>query len=154
MNNGNVLAFDLGYSSDQIYVPGTFTHNGTATINLAFISGFSATTYTLISDAANDINSTNGFVIGTVPSGFSAVLGNSGGALTVTITQNAPNTAYWKGGLDNAWNTVSGGNANWTTDAAGTVNTVVPPSTPIVSDLCGHRRGQIQHGSRCEFRDQ
>jgi autotransporter-associated beta strand protein len=130
LNNGNVLDFDLGSSSDQIYVSGTFTHNGTATINLTFISGFSATTYTLISDAANDINSTNGFMLGTVPSGFSAVLGNSGGALTVTLTQNAPNTAYWKGGLGNAWNTVSGGNANWTTDAAGTVNTVVPPGTP------------------------
>ena len=130
LNNGNVLDFDLGSSSDQISVPGTFTHNGTTTINLAVIGGFSATTYTLITDAANDITSTNGFVVGTVPSGFSAVLGNSGGALTVTLTQNAPNVAYWKGGLDNAWNTVSGGNANWTTDAAGTVNTVVPPGEP------------------------
>ena len=130
LNNGNVLTFELGGSSDQISVGGTFTHNGTATINLAFISGYSASTYTLITDAANDINNTNGFVLGTVPSGFSAVLGTSGGALTVTITQNAPNTAYWIGGLGNSWNTVSGGNANWTTDAGGTVNTVVPPGTP------------------------
>ena len=133
LNNGNQLSFDLNSSTaDQISVSGgSFLHSGTVTINLNAITSFtSGTTYTLITDAANDITTTSGFVVGTTPSGYAGVLGNSGGALTVTITQNAPNVAYWKGGLDNNWNTVSGGNANWTTDAAGTVNTVVPPGAP------------------------
>lgn len=130
LNNGNVLSFDLGSTSDQISVPGTFTHNGTSTINLAAISGVSAATYTLITDAANDIGTTNGFILGNVPSGYLAVLGTSGTALTVTLTQNAPATAFWKGGLDNKWNSISGGTANWTSDSAGTANTGVPPSTP------------------------
>jgi fibronectin-binding autotransporter adhesin len=133
LNNGNQLSFDLGSAgSDQISVSGgAFAHSGTVSIILNAIASIaSGTTYTIITDAANDIITTNGFVVGTTPSGYNAILGTSGGALTVTITQNAPSTAYWKGGLGNAWNTVSGGNANWTTDAAGTVNTVFPPSSP------------------------
>lgn len=134
LSNGNQLSFDLGSggSSDQIAVSGgSFTHNGTVTINLNAIGSIaSGTTYTLISDAAADISDTTGFVIGTQPSGFTATLGASGGALVVTLTQNAPAVAYWKGILGNAWNTVSGGTANWTTDAAGTVSSAVPPGTP------------------------
>src|ERR1039458_5502896 len=128
LNNGNVLTFELGASSDQISVGGTFTHNGTSTINLAAISGFSATTYTLITGAS--ITATNGFVLGSVPAGYSGTLVSDGANLQVTITQNAPSVAYWKGGLGNSWKSVSGGNANWTSDAGGTVNTVVLPSTP------------------------
>ena len=131
LNNGNVLTFELGSSSDRISVPGAFTRSGTITINLAAISGIAAgTPYTLITDGASDITSTNGFAVGTVSAGYSAVLGTSGGALTVTLSQSAPTVAYWKGNLDNNWSTISGLNANWTSDAGGTVNTVVPPGTP------------------------
>ena len=131
LNNGNVLSFDLGSSSDQISVPGTFTHSGTATINLAAVSGISATTYTLITDGANDITVTNGFVIGTVPGGYAAALGVSGGSLTVTLVQSAPGVAYWKGDVDNKWNTLTGGiNSNWATDSTGATDTAAPPSTP------------------------
>ena len=131
LNNGNALTFDLGASSDQISVSGgSFTHSSTVTINFSAITGISTTTYTLITDAAADITSTNGFVVGTVPSGYNAVLGTSSGALIVTLAQSAPNVAYWKGNLNNNWNTVSGSLANWTSDAGGTVNTIVPPGTP------------------------
>jgi autotransporter-associated beta strand protein len=129
LNNGNVLAFDLGSSSDQISVGGTFTHNGTTTINLAVLSGFSATTYTLITGAS--ITATNGFVLGSVPAGFSGTLVSDGANLQVMITQNAPSVAFWKGDVDNKWNSVTGGNnSNWATDSSGATDTVVPPSTP------------------------
>jgi fibronectin-binding autotransporter adhesin len=133
LNNGNQLSFDLNSSTaDRISVSGgSFSHSGTVTINLNGITSFvSGTTYTLITDAANDITTTSGFVVGTTPTGYGATLGTSGGALTVTVTQNAPSVAYWKGGLDNTWNTVSGGNVNWTTDAAGTVNAGALPASP------------------------
>ncbi|HEX9048852.1 MAG TPA: autotransporter-associated beta strand repeat-containing protein, partial [Verrucomicrobiae bacterium] len=133
LNNGNQLSFDMGSSSsDQISVSGgSFAHSGTVTINLNAIASIpSGTTYTLITDAANDIVSTSGFTVGAQPSGYTATLGTSGGALTITLTQNAPSVAYWKGNLDNKWNTVSGGVANWTSDALGTANTGVPPGTP------------------------
>ena len=133
LNNGNVLAFDLGSSSDQIYVPGTFTHNGTVTINLAAVTGVTPTTYMLVYDGAFDINSTNGFVLGTVPAGYSATLDASGGYLAVILSQSAPGAAFWKGDVDNKWNTVSGGNnSNWATDSTGATDTGVPPSTPTV----------------------
>ena len=129
LNNGNVLAFDLGSSSDQISVGGTFTHNGTTTINLAVISGFSATTYTLITGAS--ITATNGFVLGSVPAGYAGTLSSDGANLQVTIAQNAPSAAFWKGDVDNKWNSVIGGNnSNWATDSSGATDTVVPPSTP------------------------
>jgi autotransporter-associated beta strand protein len=132
LNNGNVLAFDLGSSSDQIYVSGgTYTHNGTTTINLAAISGISATYYPLIFDAAYDITSTNGYVLGTVPGGYTATLDASGGYLAVTLKQSAPGVAYWKGDVDKKWNTLTGGiNSNWATDSTGATDTGAPPGTP------------------------
>lgn len=132
LDNGNVLSFDLGATSDQISVLGTFTHSGTATINLAAISGITeAVAYTLISDAANDITTTNGFVLGTVPNGYAAVLDASSGYLTVTLTQNVPGTAYWKGDVDNKWSSLTGGNnSNWATDSTGATDTGALPSTP------------------------
>jgi autotransporter-associated beta strand protein len=81
LNNGNVLAFDLGTVSDQIAVSGGFSMNGTITVNLAAIGGFGLGTYTLISGAG--IASTNGFVLGSIPSGYAATLTSDGSSLQV-----------------------------------------------------------------------
>lgn len=132
LNDGNILTFELGSTSDQISVPGTFTHNGTATINLAAVSGITAgTPYTLISDGAGDITVTNGFVLGVVPAGYAATLSASSGALIVTLVQTVPSAAYWKGDVDNNWSSIIGGNnSNWATDSSGTTDTGALPNTP------------------------
>ncbi len=141
LDNGNVLSFDLGSASDVIAITGgAYTKNaGTVTVNVAG-TGFGANTYPLITGAS--ISSTNGFVLGTVPSNPSfayALVAASGNlALQVTVAVVSPATAYWKGGVDNNWTTPdSGAIFNWSTNSAGTVTTGAKPGVTTAVTFSG-----------------
>ena len=129
LNDGNVLSFELGASPDQIAVSGTFIHNGTATINLASLATIPNGTYTLISGAG--ITTTNGFILGIVPGGYTATLVSDGSNLQVTTVSTAPFAAYWEGDVSGVWSTLNAGpNSNWATNSDGTGDPGVLPGSP------------------------
>jgi autotransporter-associated beta strand protein len=98
--------------------------NGTGGASFSAIGGANSTNY---------VQNTTG-LLGNYEYYFVANNSSSsvtGAVATLTVlARTAPSTAYWKGGLGNNWNTVSGSTANWTTDAGGTANAGVPPGTP------------------------
>jgi autotransporter-associated beta strand protein len=128
LNNGNVLSFDLGTASDQISVSGGFTMSGTTTINLAAIGGFGLGTYTLISGAS--ITSTNGFVLGSTPSGYVCTLVSDGANLQVQVATSIPAAAFWDNHVSTVWNAHTGSTYNWDTDASSGINASNAPGTP------------------------
>lgn len=131
LNSGNILNFGLGTASDSITVnSGTFANNATTTpvtVNIQNLAGFSAgNTYTLISNAG--ITSTNNFVLGSVPQGYSGVLLSDGTDLQVAISLNALSTAWWRGSANGSWANTSP--YNWNTDQSSGINAGNYPSTP------------------------
>ena len=112
---------------------------GGVTVNLTGIGNVAEGTYTLI-NSPSAAQLTGAFALGTSSGNFggftSAVLGASPTGLTVTLggLTPAPDTAYWTGlqgsGGTGSWDTFTGGlsnNSNWSTDAAGTVNSMQKP---------------------------
>ncbi len=85
LNSGNVLSFDVGGISDEIFVGGSYTapSSGTATINIAAISSFGAGTFPLIVGAGGI--SAGSFTLGSVPSGHLYALIVSGNTLSLVV---------------------------------------------------------------------
>ncbi|CAN5720800.1 hypothetical protein BH09VER1_BH09VER1_34670 [soil metagenome] len=96
-----------------------------------FNSGASTQNLTLISAAGGGVNGslfTGNYNTGNFGGYTTATLANSTSTaliLTLSGLTAAPTTAYWKGGIDGIWATLTSGtanNSNWTTDAAGTTD--------------------------------
>lgn len=125
LNGGNVLSFDLGTTGDQVALTGgtyTFT-SGVATINLVNIAGYGAGSYQLITGATG-ISASNFELAAASLAGFNLSLSVTGGnTLTLNVfTSTSPAVAYWKGDVSGVWSALSGGNSNFTSDAAGTTD--------------------------------
>lgn len=126
LNDGNVLAFDVGAAADKIAVTGgSYTKNaGAVTINIARIAGFTAGTYDLLTGAS--ISSTDGFVLGNTVEGFGLALTTSGGNLQLAVTADWV-TAWWTGDQDGTWTTLTAGNGNWATSQSGVTDVGATP---------------------------
>ena len=141
LSNGSVLDFALGTASDAIALTGgTVTNNVTTTpvtVNLQNLAGFAAGTYTLISNGG--IAGTNNFVLGAVPSGYSAVLQSDGTDLQAVVTLSALSTAWWKGGASASWNN----SGNWNTDQTSGINAGNYPSAPTAVNFSANSAGNL-----------
>jgi fibronectin-binding autotransporter adhesin len=141
-----VLNFDLGTAagvSDRINLNNNAVSVGAggAVINVNPLGGLVNGTYTLLSygSQAAGAAGTGGFAFanGTqvlTLGGATLTLSNTGTAETLTVATNAgatPATAYFQGSVDAAWNTIDPTTAvtNFTSDAAGTTNTLQLPGT-------------------------
>jgi autotransporter-associated beta strand protein len=98
-------------------------------------SGSSGASFSPISgaNATNYVQNTTG-LLGSyeyyfVATNYSSSVTGAVATLTV-LAPVAPTTAYWKGNLGNNWSAISGGAANWTSDAGGSTPTSVPPGSP------------------------
>ena len=126
LNDGNVLAFDVGAAADKIAVTGgSYTKNaGTVTISISKIAGFTAGTYDLLTGAS--ISSTDGFVLGNTVEGFGLALTTSGGKLQLVVAADWV-TAWWTGDQDGSWKTLNAGNGNWATTQSGATDVGATP---------------------------
>lgn len=125
LTGGNALSFDLGTTGDQVALTGgtyTFT-SGVATINLLNIAGYGAGSYQLITGATG-ISAANFELAAASLAGFNLSLSVTGGnTLTLNVfASTSPAVAYWKGDVSGVWSALSGGNSNFTSDAAGTTD--------------------------------
>jgi fibronectin-binding autotransporter adhesin len=139
VGNSSNLVFGLGAStSNKLVISGPFTIGaGGGAVALQNSGLLAGTTYTLATFPDSG-STTNGaaFVAGTGASLDGLTLaappfGSSSNTLTLTTgttdtltlttgsVQPAPGTAYWKGTNGTSWNSYSGSNANFTTDAMG-----------------------------------
>ncbi|MFY7874518.1 MAG: autotransporter-associated beta strand repeat-containing protein, partial [Pirellula sp.] len=127
---GSQLTFELsGASCDSIDTgtSGTAVTSGTVTLNLSGTPA--AGTYNLLTSTAGGLAGAN-YVIGAAPNGFNYTINKSDNLVSLTVSTQTP--IYWAGGQDLSWSTLgSSGTANWTTDAAGTLNAL---STPVGLD--------------------
>jgi autotransporter-associated beta strand protein len=124
LNGGAQLGFDLiGAGNDGIAVAvgGTAATSGTVTLN--FFGTPTATTYTLLA-ADSGLNGAT-YALGAAPSGFNYTINATATTVTLTVTAELP--VYWRDGQANGlWSTL-GSPANWTSDAAGTVDAATTP---------------------------
>ncbi|WP_170157298.1 autotransporter-associated beta strand repeat-containing protein [Roseimicrobium gellanilyticum] len=134
---GSSLGFEIGSAVDQILggASATASVTGPVTIDLFSLGGISAGTYNLISMGGGGLTSGGGsYSINSAPGGFSFSLNQTDTLLQLIISAINVPTMYWRGGIDNSWSTLSGGNTNWTTDLAGTTNALATPagSTDVI----------------------
>lgn len=135
LNNGSTLglSWDTATSS-RITASGAATV-GTGTGVTLVMSGSptSGTPYTILSAASGlDVGNYQVFNL----TDYTVAISKTATSVTVTPTAATPlTTAYWKGGFSGypgVWSATNGlggvsGLSNWTTDAAGTVNTALSP---------------------------
>ncbi|MGB8355590.1 MAG: autotransporter-associated beta strand repeat-containing protein, partial [Chthoniobacteraceae bacterium] len=139
IGDGTNLDYDLGPTSDLINVTGNLSLGSNIVLNYQSLGG------SLVGNTAYDLINFTGTLSGsgalaswtangTAPAGTtSTTFAVSGTMITVTFNMAAttPAVAYWQGVLGasgtGAWNTVTSGSTNFTTDAAGTINTQVIP---------------------------
>jgi len=144
IGNGVALKYGLGSTGDLVAVTGSLTLSGSAVLNFAPAGTLATgTAYDLFTYTGSLTGSSNlaTWVIGTgtAPAGttgetFSTVsLGGGTSAITVTFSGSSslitPAIAYWTGSLSGTWNTLASGSANFTSDAAGTLNTGTTPGS-------------------------
>ena len=104
VNNGAVLQYDLGSSSDRMVVSSNLTLGGT--LNITDAGGFTAGTYTLFSYGGT--LTYNGVTIGTAPSSYNyAINTNAAGQVKLTVA------AYT---ADHQTNIINGETINWLGD--------------------------------------
>ena len=130
---GAQLGFELGATgfSDQI-VYNTASGTGTVSLNFFGLPSFTgASSFTLLTSSTVGGLAGFNFDLGSAPLGFNYTISNDGTTVGLVTTPYTP--IYWRGGQDLSWNTLGAATANWTTDAAGTVDaTSKPVSTDTV----------------------
>ena len=129
LDGGAQLGFEVNAAaSDSIAVAagGTAVTSGVVTLNLFNTgAGIQTTTYTLLT-ADSGLNGAT-YALGAAPSGFNYTINATATAVTLTVTAELP--VYWRDGqVTGLWSTLGSGPANWTSDAAGTVDAA---STPL-----------------------
>jgi autotransporter-associated beta strand protein len=114
----NVLPVIGANTQININTVGTLTLGGLYTL----MNGYTGT----LSDFAN--LSVNSVFTGVDTTRF-GLLQNNSGALQLFITNPTPATAYWAGGINGNWNTLTSGTAatNWRTDATSGTDTLALP---------------------------
>lgn len=128
LNSGAQVGFELnGGSSDRINVAagGNAVTSGTVTLN--FFGTPTATTYTLLTADSGLAGAT--YALGVAPNGFNYTINVTDTEVSVTVSPYVP--SFWRGGQDLSWSTLGAATANWTTDAAGTIDAT---STPVLAD--------------------
>ena len=151
--NGTTLNMDIGPSgTDTLAVVqgaggGVASVAGTNTINLTAVgSSLTLGTYSLITAASgltgtfqfSDSTTTQQVTAGNTTSTVNLVISDAAEQLVVTGGVSIPATAYWKGSLSGGNTGVwtaggAGATTNWTSDAAGTTDTMqLPGSTTNV----------------------
>ena len=130
LTNGARLGFDLGAAgtpgtSDQINSAVAAVVSGTITLDFTNLSGFGAGSYNLISAASGLSNAS--YVLGSGISGFKLVPVWTDTLVSLNVTPFVP--IYWRGGQNFSWNTLGAATANWTTDAAGTLDATSTPQS-------------------------
>jgi autotransporter-associated beta strand protein len=98
--------------------------SGSGGASFSPISGANATNY--VQNTTGLLGSYEYYFVAT---NYSSSVTGAVATLTV-LAPVAPSTAYWKGNLGNNWSTISGGFANWTSDAGGATPTSLPPGSP------------------------
>jgi len=84
INSTSVLNYGLGTVSDKIAVTGALTLNGT--INVTAVAGFSLGTYDIITYTGALTNNT--LNIGVMPSGYGAIVNDTGSIIQLVVTAN------------------------------------------------------------------
>jgi fibronectin-binding autotransporter adhesin len=99
---GGTLNFDLGavLNSDAIHLTTTASITAATTFNLNAISGFGASTYTLL-NGYTGVLSNLAFLTINGPSGYSKTIINNAGSLQVQF--NSLSVRTWDGGTNNIW---------------------------------------------------
>ncbi|HEX8911701.1 MAG TPA: autotransporter-associated beta strand repeat-containing protein [Humisphaera sp.] len=125
---GSALTFELGATgTNDAVLYKTASGGGSVTLNFLGLTGFGAGTYNLLdlnTGVTGQLSGTN-FVLGSAPLGFNYTITNNG--TLVQLTTQAYTPIYWRGGQDSSWNTLGAAAANWTTDAAGTLDAASKP---------------------------
>lgn len=125
IGDGARLQFEMdGSAVDSLSALLAATVTGTITLDLFSLgSGPASTTYTLFS-AASGLSSAS-YVIGSGISGWNFTLDVTDTLVSLIVSplQNY----YWRGGQNASWSTLGSGTANWTSDAAGSVNAAQIP---------------------------
>ena len=128
---GSNVDFELGNGSDKIALSGTgsLTFSTATFVNLFGLSG----QVTSGTDVIISGTSSSELSLGNVYNGgnFTYSLVSTATSENVVVTSAPPlTTAYWKGEQDNIWSILVGGTAtNWTTNAAGTLDPLLTPSS-------------------------
>ncbi|MBL9080648.1 MAG: autotransporter-associated beta strand repeat-containing protein [Planctomycetales bacterium] len=132
---GARLLFELGAptTGDRIIV-GTggnaLTSGGVITLDFLNLGGLlGAGTYNLLSDPSGGGLLTGGttYALGTAPGGFNYTINQTANLISLSVVNFVP--IYWRGGVNASWSTLGAGPANWTTDAAGTVDALAIPGS-------------------------
>ena len=107
LSSSAVADFDLGSSSDLLAVAGTLTLNG-ATVNVGNSGGLTTGTYEIMSYGALTGFSASSLLVGSMPSGYSAVVVNNSVGSQIDLNIHGPKP--WTGNQSSAWDT---GTLNW-----------------------------------------
>ncbi len=119
------LGLTLGATASTLTTNNSATTANTVLINLSAISGIASGTYTLLSASSGLSGAT--YQISAVGGFATTAQSISDTAVSVTLGAATATTLYWKGGVDNSWNTLNGSfQSNWT-DVTGTVNSQAMP---------------------------
>ena len=126
------LGFDLGTSSDLITLTGTgvLTINaGGGKIDVNNVAGFGVGAYNLITSPNNIVGGSN-LSLGVLPGGFIYNLDYTTDPkiLTLNVSVAAAGNIYWTGnGATQSWSELTGGNSNFSTNTAGTLEAGFTP---------------------------
>ncbi len=129
---GSTLDFQAGNAPDEIAFSGSgkLTVSGASTLNLYGLSGLvkSGTDVLIGAATLGDLKLGNVYNSGNFT--YSLLSTATSEDVIVKAAASPLTTAYWKGGRDNIWSILIGGTAtNWTTNAAGTIDPHLTPSS-------------------------
>ncbi|HCN76997.1 MAG TPA: hypothetical protein DIT13_07370 [Verrucomicrobiales bacterium] len=126
-----ILGMELGAitsASDRLAAVGAATTANTIQINIVGLAGFgSAASYDLIS--AGSGLSGAAYELNHMPGGFTYSLTTSDTLVQLGLAAIAAGDLYWQGDLSGSWAQLSGSNSNFSTDAAGTLDSGGSPGS-------------------------
>ncbi len=126
-----VLGLELGagtLTSDRLATAGGATTANTIQLDLVGLTGFGGSaSYDLIAAASG--LSAGTYVLNRAPGGYSYTLNVSDSLVRLDLTALAAGDLYWLGDLSGSWSQLSGGNSNFSTDLAGTLDPGASPGT-------------------------
>ena len=135
LSNGARLAFELdGTANDALVVPtgGAAVLAGGFTFDFFNLNaGVTNNIYTLLTAPIGSNLSGFTYTLGVAPNGFNYAILATDTQVQLQATPYTP--IYWRGGQNLSWNTLGAATANWTSDAAGIVDSAhIPLSTETV----------------------
>ncbi len=126
-----VLGLELGagtLTSDRFATAGGATTANTIQLDLVGLTGFGGSaSYDLLAAASGLSGAT--YVLNRAPGGYTYSLNVSDSLVRLDLTAIAAGDLYWHGDLSGSWSQLSGGNSNFATDLAGTLDPGASPGT-------------------------